>query len=81
MINLQKQQEQESNPRYKQNQQDGVRVLMIIQGLVFFNIKHVIWVYLIEKLIFDVYDYEMKLSMIVLYGDGWTKALLHDVRD
>jgi len=39
-----------------------IRVLAIMQGLVSFNIKHVIWVYLIEKWIFDVYDYEVKLN-------------------
>ena len=58
-----------------------VRVLMIMQGLVSFNIKHVICVYLIEKWISNIYDFEVKLSMMALHDDGRTKALLHDFMD
>jgi len=41
-----------------------------MHGLNYVGIKYVICVYLIEKWIFHVYDYEVKLSMVTLYGYG-----------
>jgi len=58
-----------------------VRVLMIMQGLVSFNIKHVISAYLIEKWIFESYDYAVKLGTMVLNDDKRTKESLHNFRE